>query len=292
MNKPGLVARGLGGFRARLPFLWARMRMLRVEPGAWLADRVSRSRYQTLDENQLRASLTSPTCFVFGSGSSLDDITAQEWEAIARHHTIGFNYFIRARLVRVDFHVVGEMASSDDLDPAVWRPVVAEYAESIEGNPFYAHTILGLQEGLRALQSNRLVSSGAIPPGRKVFRFRRLARGVLRPPASSLSEGLVHGAGTLVDCINLAVILGFREIVLAGIDLYDRRVFSRVEAGLDALPGWRSPSAADLPHLTAEAMVHYIGYWAPLLAARGVTLSVYNPRSLLTRVIPVKARLG
>lgn len=263
--------------------MWAHLRLLRVQPGAWLADRVSRSRYPTLDEGRLRASLTSQTCFVFGSGSSLDDITAKEWEIIARHHTIGFNYFIRSRFVRVDFHVVGEMASSDDLDPKVWRPVVAEYAECVEGNPFYANTILGLQEGFRALQSNRLSSGGGLRPERRVFRYRRIGRGERRPPALSLSEGLVHGAGTLMGCVNLAFILGFSDIVVVGVDLYDRRAFARLER--PAVGG------GDPRHATAEGIVRSLGDWGHWMRARGVALSVYNPRSLLAQVLPVRARM-
>ena len=268
------------------------MRALRVEPGAWLADRASRWRYSMLHEGQLREMLRSETCFIFGSGQSLDEITAAEWLAISRHNTIGFNYFSRARFIRVDFHVVGEMASPDIFAPSIWRPVVQEYARLIEENPFYSETVLGLQEGLRALQSNRLASSKAIRPGRKMFRYRRIARGELRPPSSSLSEGLVHGAGTLVGCVNLAVILGFREIVLAGVDLYDRRVFSHSEDRSALRSGPPPVEDADKPHLTADAMVDYLGHWGPALAARGVTLSVYNPRSLLSRVLPVKARIA
>jgi hypothetical protein len=36
-------------------------------------------------------------------------------------------------------------------------------------------------------------------------------------------------------------------------------------------------------------MVETLGRWAGIFAARGVRLSVYNPRSLLVRVLPVYA---
>jgi hypothetical protein len=39
-------------------------------------------------------------------------------------------------------------------------------------------------------------------------------------------------------------------------------------------------------------MVDYLSCWSALLASKGVTLSVYNPRSLLARVLPVKARMA
>lgn len=282
------LARWLGG-RSRDAL--DRLRLLQVEPGAWLADRSSRSRFTTLDETQLRGLVRSNTCFIFGSGRSLDQITPPEWEAISSHNTIAFNYFSVSRFVRVDVHMVGEMVCPDPVNPAIWRPVVQEYGRLIEENPFYADTVLGLQEGLRALQSNRLVASGAIRSGRRVFRYRRIARGLQRPPSHSLRDGLVHGAGTLVGCINLAVILGFKDIVLAGVDLYDGHLFANSETG--AVSRWESSNTgeADKPHLTAHTMVNYLGPWGRLLSEQGVTLSVYNARSLLAQVLPVKARL-
>lgn len=283
------LLRYLDGRRRRVAL---RLRSLPIEPEAWLADRKNRSRYERLDESQLRHLVRSETCFVFGCGRSLVDISPAEWQAISRHNTIGFNYFIRSGFVPVDFHLVGEMASYNDRDPAIWRPVVQEYAKLIEENPCYSKTVLGLQEGLSALQSNRLAASAALRPERRVFRYRRIARGAVRPPSTSLATGLVHGAGSLVGCVNLAVILGFREVVLAGVDLYDRRVFwaSDNAGALDA-ESLGAPDGEER-HATADAMVEYLGDWGPRLAARGVTLSVYNPRSLLSRVLPVKGRLG
>lgn len=282
------MARRLSG---RSRHALSRVQSFPIEWEAWRADRRQRSRFTTLDETQLRGLLRSNTCFIFGSGRSLEQITPPQWEAIAKHNTMAFNYFSASRFVRVDFHVVGEMVCPDILNPAVWRPVVDEYGRLIEENPFYQDTVLGIQEGLRALSSNRLVASGAIRSTRRIFRYRRIARGIQRPPSRSLRDGLVHGAGTLVGCINLAVILGFKDIVLAGVDLYDSQLFSNSATG--TVSRWNSSNRdeAHEPHLTAHAMVDYLGPWGRLLSAQGVTLSVYNPRSLLAQVLPVKARL-
>jgi len=285
----------------RLRFLRDRLRSLPVEAEAWLGDRSDRARYPTLDESQLRRRSRSETCFIFGSGQSLDEITAAEWQAISRHNTMAFNYFMRSRFVRVDIHLVGEIVSPDGAAPSVWRPFIREYGTLIEENPFYADTILGVQEGLRAYQSNRLVSSGVLRPGRELFRYRRIGRGEQRAPSAALSDGLVHGAGTLVGCVNLAVILGFREIVLAGVDLYDRRYFGgHTELSMYSASDSDALAATDrfdqgqseAPHLTANTMVRYLDDWRSRLAARGTTLSVYNPRSLLAQVLPVKDRVA
>jgi hypothetical protein len=255
----------------------------------WLTARRNRQAYVELREEELRRSRRSDTAFVFGSGYSLHDITAEEWARIAEHCTIGFNYWSRQRWVRTDYHLIGEIASRTDHRAADWVPAVREYAALIADNPFYKDTVLGLQMGWRALQSNRLVGMGLIRPGTRVFRYRRVGRDEARAPGRSLREGLVLGAGSLVPCVNFAVILGVRRIVLTGVDLYDARYFwlppSEVREDMARARGSRLGE----PHHAAARITEYLGRWADLLRREDVELCVYNPRSLLAQVMPVYA---
>jgi hypothetical protein len=130
------------------------------------------------------------------------------------------------------------------------------------------------------------VACGLLRP-RRVFRYRRIAKGVYRPPTRSLGEGLVAGTGSLASCVNLGVVMGFREIVLAGVDLRDSRYF------------WLPPDVArpDLaqnqgvghsdPHPRGTQIAEFMGRWGRLLEAEGIRLSVLNPESLLADVLPV-----
>lgn len=266
------------------PALWS---LQYVRAGPWLRDRIGRSRLRLMSETELRDARRSDTGFVFGSGASLRELSASDWAHVARHGTVGFNYFIRQRWVRLDYHLVGEVATGDDLDRSRWLPALQEYVRLLEDNPCCAETILGLQEGWAAYQSNRLSGLGLLPATRRVFRYRKGARGILRPPARSLREGLVHGAGSVCVAVNLAYALGFRRIVLAGVDLYDSRYFwvedDAPRPDLVAL-GRADPAAT---HSTASALVPYLGRWRELLSAEGVELTVLNPRSLLAEVLPV-----
>jgi hypothetical protein len=254
---------------------------------SWLAARGREHRYSVLTEADLRDARRSETAFVFGSGYSLNEITPGEWAEIGRHATIGFNYFCRQRFVRTDYHLVGEVSWRSDHRAADWKPAIREYAALITDNPFYESTILGVQTGLRAISSNRLVAMDLLKPGSRIFHYRRIARGVYRPPSRSLSEGLVQGAGSLLPCVNFAYILGFKQIVLAGVDLYDARYFwlpaDAVRADMAESHGTRPGQA----HHAAERTVDYLGRWAALLEKEGVRLLVQNPRSLLARVLPV-----
>lgn len=266
------------------------LRIQRVRLPAFLAERRCRSRYRVLDEEALLRTRRSDRVFLFGGGSSLNAITPSAWEHIARHDTVGFSYFMRQHFVRADYHVVGEIATGNDTDRARWVPAIAEYADLITGNPLYAETVLLFQAGYLAYQSNRLAACGRLRPGTRVYRYRRISRGGYRPPSRLLQEGLVHGAGTLVGCVNFAFAMGWREIVIAGVDLYDSRYFwlpdDQPRPDMVEFRG----ITQEQPHPVAEALVPYLGGWREWLEREGVRLSVYNRHSLLAHVMPVYQR--
>jgi hypothetical protein len=58
-----------------------------------------------------------------------------------------------------------------------------------------------------------------------------------------LYQDFVHIAGTLTDCAKFAYLLGWKNIVLAGVDLYDRGYFwlSYEDTREDEREGYESP---------------------------------------------------
>ena len=265
---------------------WTKLQTIRARP--YFGERRQRRRYTSLTEEALRATRRSEAVFIFGSGYSINDITASEWPAIAAHDTLSFNYFPHQRFVRADYHLVGELVTGNDLRRREWEPPLREYAGLIASNPFYERTVFLLQAGWSAYQSNRLVALGLLPAASRIFRYRRTARGVYRPPSSSFAEGLVHGAATLVGCVNFAVLMGWRDIVLTGVDLFDSRYFwlPYDEARADMA----GVVPHDQPYAMVQPLIAHLASWVPLLAERGIRLSVYNPRSLLADVMPVFRR--
>lgn len=271
--------------RTRLHEAYARIRdghYAHVEPRhaaklsyLYALDRLGRREYRLLTEGELLATRASDTAFVFGSGRSLVDIGATEWERIARCGTISLREFPRQRWVRADYHVTGEV---DFLE---------EYAERLRENPLYAETVFVVQGGWRAERGNELVGRRLLPAGARLFRFRRIARGVVSPPSRSLRRGLVHGFNSIFDATNLAVLLGFRRIVLAGVDLYNKEYFW-LEPGRGRT--YEKPGVTpDQPFGASARIVDMMGLWRDLLAERGIELFVYNPRSLLAQRLPIFA---
>jgi hypothetical protein len=239
---------------------------------SWARDRRGRRRYRILSVPELLATRTSDTAFVFGSGRSLVDIGADEWQRIGEHNTISLREFPRQHWVRADYHVTGEVDFLDD------------YARRLRENPLYAETVFVVMGGLVAHMGNELVGRGLLPAGARVFRFKRRARWRYAPP-SRTPRRLVHGPNSLFDAANLAYAMGFRRIVLVGADYYNKEYF------------WLGPGetrdyeatgvVAGEPWSQAGAVIEMMGRWAREMSAAGVELTVYNPRSLLARAIPV-----
>jgi hypothetical protein len=237
----------------------------------WLRDRAGRRAYRLLSTNELRATRRSDTAFVFGSGRSLVDITADEWQRIAEHDTISLREFPRQNWVRADYHLTGEV---DDLE---------EYARRLRENSLYANTVFVVMGGLFAHMGNELVGRRLLPAGARVFRFRRRSRWRYAPP-SRTPRRLVHGPNSIFDAVNLAYALGYRRIIVAGADYYNKEYFwlapgeaRAYEPGVDAVAPWPQ----------TEQVVAMMGSWRELMAGEGVDLLVFNPRSRLAERLPV-----
>lgn len=256
-------------------------------------DRLRRRRYRVLSERDVRAARTSDTVFVFGSGYSLNDVPGEDWAHFAEHDTFGFNNFFYEQWIPVGFHIVrgglyGEMR---------WRPWAEMVGRELAANPLYADTIYLLPEDYMAQFGNQMVGYGLLPERARIFRYHT-QRG-LGPPTRSFADGIRHAPGTLIDAVNCAYCLGWKTIVLVGVDLYDARYFYLQPDETQAQDEETALLVAatinnvtqhryDEPHNTfRNGVVDVLSNWRSVLAAEGVELFVYNPRSLLAGPLPV-----
>ena len=261
---------------------------LAITPAAlyWIVkDRINRNCTKHLSEHELCNTRTSDTIFIFGSGSSLLDLTAKDWAHFEKHNTMGFNYFMMQKKMRVDYHLIREIGL-DDINRAVWLPDIKKYMNLIIDNPFYNDTIILLQHGWKGVNGNRTIGMRLFPDKTRVFRYKNIyARHKIMPPSDSFSKGLVHGPGTLTDCVNFAYILGWKKIVLVGVDLYDNRYFWLDPDKTRRKEG--STYTSNDPYPTADLHVQQLGYWRACMAQTGAELYVSNPKSRLAEVLPV-----
>jgi hypothetical protein len=239
----------------------------------WLREPLGRRRYRFLSEPELLRTRRSDTVFVFGSGRSLVDISDEDWRRIAEHDTVSFSHFHRQRWVRMDYYLVAELASA------------RETVDSIRANPCFADTILGLMTGWMAEKSNEMIVDALLPTGTRMFRWKRVARGRSGAPSRRLADGLVHGVGTIQDAVNFALVMGWRRIVIAGVDLYNREYFWLPPGTV--VPNERPGVLASSRWEHADFVVDALASWAETAARDGITLEVFDSRSLLAEKLPL-----
>lgn len=264
----------------------------RILIDAYVRERLNRHRYHELDEAALRARRTSDTVFIFGSGYSLNELSETEWRHFAAHDVFGFNMFIYERWVPIRFQLLRGGAEGQ----LAWRSYGEHIAETIRDNPHCRDTVFLLQGEYQAQFCNQMIGYRLLPVGQPIFRYHTArADG---PPTRSFPEGLRHISGTLSDAVNAAVCLGWQNIVLVGIDLYDSRYFwlpatetTDINPDTGAISGEyntiRGTRYDDTHNTVRIGIVDTMQAWTSVLRERGHRLSVYNPRSLLSSVMPV-----
>jgi hypothetical protein len=229
--------------------------------------------YRKLSEEELRATRSSDVVFVFGSGRSLVDISPDEWVRIAEVNTISLREFPRQQWVRADYHLTAEI------------DLVDEYTERIRANPLYTDTVFVVQKGWLASSGNEVIARGLLPANARLFRFSRVSRGMYAPPSRSFGDGIVHGYNSITDSVNFAYLMGWRRIVLAGVDLYNKEYFWLPPG--EARPYEKEGIEATDAFGTSTQVIEMFGKWRDILRADGVELEVYNPKSLLAGPLDV-----
>lgn len=219
---------------------------------------------------------SSDTVIILGSGSSINDISDEEWAAIAdTADTMAFNHFYRGQFVDIDYHIVREMARGPS---ALSRHEdITSYLDGVDSNPHYDETVFFALHDRKATDTIWALYVLDGLAGRPVCRYQNDRSREM--PGETIEE-IAHLAATLFDAINLSYLLGYDRIVLAGVDLYDRRYFWLDEDETRKVDKNRGASETDA-HNTTNPVLETIPRWKSMLNDSGVELSVENERSLL-----------
>jgi len=243
--------------------------------------------YDQLNEPEVLQKKSSDTLFVFGSGYSLNDISSEEWRAIEKNDTLGFNWFNNQTFVRCDFYIIREILTFvyEALKEELRTKKLHEYS-ALFNKPQFKGTVFLIQKGWRAYSANHFIGRGFLSPGSKIFFYKSITQKRKCGPKPRLSEGLIHGSTTLFDCVNFGYVMGYKKIVLVGVDLYDQRYFW--------LPADKTRPEHKEFNLTAQdqypgtrwALDHF-RFLKPFYDQKGISIEIYNPKSLLNKIFPI-----
>lgn len=225
----------------------------------------------------------SDTVFILGSGASINDISASDWEVIAKHDTMTFNWFAYQDFVDIDYYLIKDI-TYDDRDKNIFLEEYYKFNRLLVNHwAHYQNTLFILQSGPLATNVNKMLYHRILPKDSHITGFK-MYRGVnleLNLPWLSMKTG------TLLTCVNLAIKMGWSKIVLTGIDLYNRDYFWFKPDQVRENDLKRGAIKTD-PHNTTEGIIKiFRSQVLPYAEKNNILVSVLNRRSLLTDIMPV-----
>jgi hypothetical protein len=255
-----------------------------------------KSEANIMDIEDIKKSRRKDTIFIMGSGYSVNDITREEWQHFVDVGDIfSFNYFFRGKFVPITYHISGEIDDAPNYGSVLMnskhREGIKSYYNEIFSNPCYKNTTYFLRYKIDFTKAPVPIAMWALFflkafKNKQVCPYRIVAqKDAISEPSDNI-HAIVHWNATLSDAINISYILGYKNIVLAGIDLYDRRYFWLERNETNEWDLKRGKRYSDI-HATADNMMVGMAVWNKYLIKKGVRLYIYNPRSLLNKVLPV-----
>jgi len=257
-----------------------------------------------------RVRRTSDTLFVLGSGETINDHPAEHWDRVGRHDSVGLNFWLLHQFVASAylFEWVGREATPEVAARlAVRQELLRLRAHDIGDRPVMFRTPAWRAVGDRRLRPadieeqlgqagmNLVVTSDLDFPELDADGFRRATALLRRLHALSPSRTwkyLASTRGSVLWAVIFGVRMGYRSIVLCGVDLTGVTYFFEDPGAPLRVPG------APLPTNTQPGTIHKTadparpGATMPQLleAMRdevldpiGVSLQVGHPDSALAR---------
>lgn len=235
--------------------------------------------------HEIRESIHKDTIFILGSGYSINDITASQWQKMqAQGDTFSFNHFYRGDFVDINYHIIREMGYGSLSYFNNFKNILT-YIKAIKNHPKFSKSIYFLLFDKKSPATDWVLLLNLLPEGRIALYSNHDDRKRCFPPSAS-NVNIPHCGATLFDAINLSYVMGYQKIVLAGVDLYDRRYFWLKKDENRPLEKLRGKTCNDV-HATAPFVLNIIGEWRYFLESQRVELYNLNRKSLLNEYLPL-----
>lgn len=233
----------------------------------------NRNCYENLSYNQLLRKKKSDVVFICGTGNSINNIKKKTWRIMEKYDIISFRDFPRKEGVKVDYHISGEIDNSKN------------YAQIINKNLNYKYTYLIIQDGFRAIKGNTLIGKKLLNLNFKIFRYKRKNIDKMMNFSKKFNEGIVHSFNSLISVINIAFIMGWKKIILVGIDMDTHKYFYHKSNKVrDVEKKGITPTSS---YTNRDKTLLLISLWNKRFQKKGISLFIYNKNSYLKKTLPL-----
>ena len=254
--------------------------------------------YRIENELDIKKQLTSKTIFIFGAGSSICDLNKRQLKKISNFHTMGCNFFVIQDFIRLDFQVFREMGKSSKPENqgkiTFDFNLVSKLSEILKKNRKLQNTIFFLQAGYGAWGPNILRGLRVFKKSSKIFLYSNTRNFSSIKTSINLNDPIYHGSSTITDCIHLAYLLGFKKIILCGVDLNNRRYFWNQKKltfyhlnGVTSDGGeYSGDNNQSESHRSKDSLVRDLKKWNKDLKKQNIKLYTLSAKSALSEFLP------
>jgi hypothetical protein len=185
--------------------------------------KINREKLKSIIDKNPILSPTSDTLFILGTGPSINALTENNWKIIARHDSVGLNFFLVHPFVPTYSYIEIKKSSLDSNG----KPIASELIRaSYERQLNKRKTIfLNVEQGAFPLAQQVVTNSGYDFFITHYRRFKTLIPDQLSRIVRALidygrkSDLLLHHSASVIFWIMLGALSGYSKIVLVGVDL-------------------------------------------------------------------------
>ena len=176
--------------------------------------------------------------FIFGSGSSIKDLTRQNFKEIERNYSIGINKWIFHDFI-TDYYMIelktnkyNSLKGFSNLN-TMYKKRIINLLKIRKKKPIFLiycpkYKLLEMQNWIKGINPKRIFFYDYIRPNisKKNLKkeFAQTLKYILE--TSKVSNIVSLGIGSSVErAVSLSIILGFLQVVILGVDLKNRRYF-------------------------------------------------------------------
>lgn len=199
-----------------------------------LRKRMSDSGHQSICDFDAKPLITSDTLFILGSGSSVMNLTDENWEEINTHDSLGFNAWSLHDFVPTFYAIetsknkfIAELRKehlNDRLDEYKDTPIFVQYQHMLMAGVNY--------NNINLPKKNVYYNAPYMPNTTNLRVLNDLIGRLIAKKEKGFCE-LMHYSSSLSYMIGLGYLMGYKKIVLLGIDLDNSGYFFEHETAND-----------------------------------------------------------
>jgi hypothetical protein len=163
----------------------------------------------------------SDTLFILGSGASINEISSKQWEEIKKHDSLAFNLFVLHNFVPTYYH----LEFTREIHPYYFQIIQSKW-DKIKEVPLmvnYKHVESNKPlSDYRWLNNTLFTNPYFLYNNNLIKKYLKYFYSVEKLKENNFN---IHYRGSLSLMISLGILLGYKKIVLMGIDLNNNEYF-------------------------------------------------------------------